>query len=126
MRVEHKVNNIRLDNALTTDTSKEVTQDLNAAPAGEVALASKNDEKAFPLALARSGELLRIAAFKTGKGLGKRLGGLGLRKGTVVEVVHHQRNGSVVVSHGSNRVALGGGAAQMIIVTLYDSQAPKE
>ncbi|TCS64349.1 FeoA family protein [Varunaivibrio sulfuroxidans] len=74
--------------------------------------------KAFPLALARGGERLRIAAFKTGKGLGKRLGDLGLHKGSVIDVVLHQRNGSVVVSDGNNRVALGAGAAQMIIVML--------
>jgi len=74
--------------------------------------------KAFPLALARSGERLRIAAFKTGKGLGKRLGDLGLHKGSIVEVVLHQMNGSVIVSFGNNRVALGAGASQMIIVTL--------
>ena len=78
--------------------------------------------KAFPLALARGGERLRIAAFRTGKGLGKRLGGLGLHKGSVVEVVHRQMNGSVVVSHDNNRVALGAGAAQKIIVTLCARQ----
>ena len=82
-----------------------------------------NENSAFPLALAQSGENLRIAAFKTGKGLSKRLGGLGLHKGSVIEVVHHQRNGSVIVAHGDSRVALGGGTAQMILVTLNTEQA---
>lgn len=77
-----------------------------------------DEAKAFPLALARGGERLRIAAFRTGKGLGKRLGDLGLHKGSIIDVVLHQRNGSVVVSDGSNRIALGAGAAQMIIVIL--------
>jgi len=84
--------------------------------------APTNNGKAFPLALARSGERLRIAAFKTGKGLGKRLGDLGLHKGSIIEVVLHQMNGSVVVSFGNNRVALGAGASQMIIVTLFTPQ----
>lgn len=76
------------------------------------------DEKAFPLALAANGERLRIVAFRTGKGLSKRLGGLGLHKGSIVEVALRQTNGSVVVSHDGNRVALGASTAQMIIVTL--------
>lgn len=79
-----------------------------------------DNAKAFPLALARSGEQLRIAAFKTGKGLGKRLSDLGLHKGSVVKVVLHQMNGSVIVSFGNSRVALGAGASQMIIVTLIN------
>ena len=73
-------------------------------------------EKAFPLALAQSGEYLRIASFKSGKGLSKRLGDLGLHIGSEVKVIHRQRNGSVVVSDGNNRIALGCGATQMIVV----------
>lgn len=80
--------------------------------------ASDADTKAFPLALASSGERLRIAGFKTGKGLGKRLGGLGLHRGSMVDVVLHQRNGAVVLTHDNTRIALGAAAAQMIIVTL--------
>jgi Fe2+ transport system protein FeoA len=40
-----------------------------------------------------------------------------------VEVVNRQVNGSVVVSRDDNRVALGAGTAQKIIVTL---SAPAE
>ena len=90
----------------------------NNAAESNASMAQISDEKGFPLALARSGEQLRIAAFKTGKGLGKRLGSLGLRKGSLVQVALRQKNGSVVVSHENNRVALGAAAAQMIIVTL--------
>ncbi|MBL6957847.1 MAG: ferrous iron transport protein A [Rhodospirillales bacterium] len=76
------------------------------------------EAKAFPLALAQGGERLRIAAFKTGKGLGMKLSTLGLHVGSEVEVLHRQINGSVVVSRDSNRVALGAGMAQKIMVTL--------
>lgn len=74
--------------------------------------------KAFPLALAQNGERLRIAAFRSGKGLSRKLGTLGLKKGSEVTVAQRQRGGGVVVSQGSNRVALGAATAQMILVTL--------
>lgn len=80
--------------------------------------AVQREPRAFPLSLARRGEKLRIAAFLTGKGLGKRLSDLGLHKGSEIEVVMRQMNGSTVVSHGNNRVALGAGVAQMINVVL--------
>ena len=72
--------------------------------------------KAFPLALGRSGERLRIAAFDAGKELTKRLGSLGLHEGSEVEVLLRQVNGSVVVSRDNMRLALGAGTAWKIIV----------
>ena len=122
-----KKGKIELDYAIVNDTPqdqalKDITQNTVESNAP---IAPSGDEKGFPLALARSGELLRIAAFKTGKGLGKRLGSLGLRKGSLVQVALRQKNGSVVVSHENNRVALGAAAAQMIIVTLCAPQADK-
>jgi Fe2+ transport system protein FeoA len=110
---------IAVDHALRNNAAKDhASEDTAHADSAAVGDAPTDDAKGFPLALARSGERLRIATFKTGKGLCKRLGGLGLHKGSVVEVVLRQMNGSVVVSHDNNRVALGAGTAQMIIVTL--------
>ena len=103
-----------MNNILKTHASGDTFHASDVAVDGPPAGAAK----AFPLALARSGERLRIAAFRTGKGLGKRLGGLGLHKGSVIEVALHQMNGSVVVTHENTRIALGAAAAQMIIVTL--------
>ena len=80
---------------------------------------------AFPLTLARNGEWLRIAAFKAGKGLGKRLGDLGLHKGSEIKVIQRQKNGSLIVSNANNRFALGCGAAQIIVVTLITNR-PEE
>lgn len=77
-----------------------------------------DEANALPLTLTNNGERLRIATFKTGKGLSKRLGNLGLHKGSIVEVVHRQMNGSTIVSHNNNRVALGAGVARNIFVTL--------
>ena len=74
--------------------------------------------RAFPLALAQGGERLRIAAFKTGKGLGRKLSNLGLPVGSEIEVLQRQAGGGVVVSRDSTRVALGAGTAQKIMVFL--------
>ena len=78
---------------------------------------------AFPLALAAVGERLRIASFQAGKGLGRRLNDIGLNPGSEIEVVHRQRGGSVVVSKGNTRVALGAGMTYKIVVTLVDASA---
>lgn len=79
------------------------------------------ETRAFPLALAQDGERLRIAAYRTGKGLGRKLGTLGLPVGSEVEVVQRQAGGGVVVSRDATRVALGGTTAQMIMVELVKS-----
>ena len=72
--------------------------------------------RAFPLALARGGERLRIAAFDTGKEMGKRLCNLGLYEGSEVDVVLRRKDGSVVVSRDSIRLAIGAGTAWRITV----------
>jgi len=107
-----------MDTIVTEALKDRISEDIFPAAGAVVEEISEDDPKAFPLALARPDEWLRIAAFKTGKGLGKRLGGLGLRKGSVIKVSLHQMNGSVVVIHENTRIALGAAAAQMIIVTL--------
>ena len=52
----------------------------------------------------------RIARVDGGRGLARRLLGLGLRVGSEVAVLHHRGRG-VVVASGDTRVALGGGIA---------------
>lgn len=81
------------------------------------------DPKTFPLSLVRTSEKLEIIAFLTGKGLGKRLGDLGLHKGSVVQVLHRERSGASIVVHDNNRVAIGAGVAQMISVALFEDDA---
>jgi len=78
------------------------------------------DSHAFPLALAAEGERLRIAAIRTGKGLGRRLRDLGLPLGCEIEVMHRQASGAMVVSQDNARVALGAGMVHKIMVTFAD------
>ena len=71
----------------------------------------------FPLALAAKGQRLIVSAFEAEKRLIKRLGDLGLRRGTEIEVMHCQGDGSLVVLRHNARLALGSRTASRILVT---------
>jgi Fe2+ transport system protein FeoA len=79
--------------------------------------------RSFPLALAAKGQRLLVAALEAEKRLTKRLGDLGLRRGTEIEVVHCQGDGSVVVLRHNARLALGARTASRILVTPVDAPA---
>jgi ferrous iron transport protein A len=57
----------------------------------------------------------RITAILGGRNLHRRLLGLGLRVGSKVNVLHHRGRG-VVVSSSGNRIALGGGVVEKLLV----------
>ena len=59
----------------------------------------------------------RIAAIQGGRNLHRRLLGLGLRVGSRVEALHHRGRGVVVASSG-NRIALGGGVAEKLLIEI--------
>lgn len=61
------------------------------------------------------GSRARIAAIQGGRALHRRLMGLGLRLGSEVEVLHHRGRG-VVVASGGNRIALGVGVAEKLLI----------
>jgi ferrous iron transport protein A len=61
------------------------------------------------------GARARIVAIYGGRGLMRRLMGLGLRVGTDVNVVHHRGRGVVIAAAG-NRIALGGGVTEKLAV----------
>jgi ferrous iron transport protein A len=61
------------------------------------------------------GEHARIERLNGGREMTRRLLSLGLRVGSVVDVLQHRGHGVVVASHGS-RVALGGGVAAKILM----------
>jgi ferrous iron transport protein A len=62
-----------------------------------------------------SGSRARIIAIRGGRELHRRLMGLGLRVGTEIQVLHHRGRGVVVGSAG-NRIALGGGVAEKLLL----------
>jgi ferrous iron transport protein A len=65
------------------------------------------------------GRRLRLVAIEGGERLRRRLLSLGLSTGGVVEVVH-RRGGGVVLARGGNRVALGHGVAQQVLVEVVE------
>jgi len=79
--------------------------------------------RSFPLALATKGQRLLVAALAAEKRLTKRLGDLGLRRGTEIEVVHCQGDGSLVVLRHNARLALGARTTSKILVMPLDVPA---
>ena len=61
------------------------------------------------------GSRARITAIQGGRNLHRRLLGLGLRVGSEVEVLHHRGRGVVVASAG-NRIALGSGVSEKLLI----------
>jgi ferrous iron transport protein A len=61
------------------------------------------------------GSQARIEKLNGGRQLSRRLLGLGLRVGTVIDVVQHRGRG-VVVANQNARVALGAGVAEKILL----------
>ena len=84
---------------------------------------------AFPLALAGAGERLRIAAIRSGKGFTRKLGDLGLGRGSEIRILQRRPGGAMVVGRDMLRIAIGAGAAQRVMVTLVaedDTEKPAE
>jgi len=78
---------------------------------------TRQSPQTFPLSMAAVGDRVRILSHRPGKGIEKRLSGLGLHPGSVVEVVQQQGGGGLVVAREGGRIALGLGIALKIMVT---------
>lgn len=68
------------------------------------------------------GRHARIAAIQGGRGLHRRLLSLGLRIGSEIDVLHQRGHGVVVASAG-NRIALGGGVAEKLLIEPLGGEA---
>ncbi|WP_413160247.1 FeoA family protein [Capilliphycus salinus ALCB114379] len=69
----------------------------------------------FPLTQARSGTRVWVVGFR-GKGGMSRMLGMGLTPGIELQVLSTQNSGSVVVAIADNRLGLGAGMAEKIMV----------
>ena len=95
-----------------------MTEALLSAPlADALSQPEINHAKPFPLTMAGEGEQVRIQSLQGGKGLVMRLTELGLNQGTEVRILQRQGCG-LVVARGETRIALGGGMAAKILVTV--------
>ena len=72
----------------------------------------------FPLAMATEGDEVRIVGLRGGRGLDKRLTGIGLNVDSVLRIIQRRPGGALIVARGETRVALGGGMSQKIMVVL--------
>ncbi len=71
----------------------------------------------FPLALAVSGDKVRIVEIKSGTRMKERLLSMGLRTNDTVEVIQSRGKNALLLAKDENRFMLGGGMAQKIFVT---------
>lgn len=69
----------------------------------------------FPLGMAAEGSTVRITALHGGASLTRRVTEMGLNVGSEI-TIHQRQGGSLVVSRGETRFALGGGMASKIMV----------
>lgn len=76
----------------------------------------KDHVKLMPLDMAKQGERLVIQDFSGGAGARMRLLTMGLKIGDTIDVITNIQNGQVVIAIAQNRLVLGRGLAQKIIV----------
>lgn len=65
------------------------------------------------------GAKVKLVGIVGGRQLTARLRSLGLTIGSEMEILHHRGRG-VVVGKGGNRVALGGGVAEKLLIETLD------
>ncbi len=78
-------------------------------------LAMINLEPTTSLLTLQNGRSARISSIEGGKQMVRRMLSLGLRVGTVVNMLNH-RGKSVVIQNSGTRVALGPGVAEKLLV----------
>ena len=78
-------------------------------------LAMTNLEPSTSLLTLQNGRSARISSIEGGKQMVRRMLSLGLRVGTVVNMLNH-RGQSVVIQNSGTRVALGPGVAEKLLV----------
>ena len=78
-------------------------------------VAMTNLEPTTSLLTLQNGRSARISSIEGGKQMVRRMLSLGLRVGTVVNMLNH-RGKSVVIQNSGNRVALGPGVAEKLLV----------
>lgn len=74
-----------------------------------------NNTTAIPLDRLPIGEHARIIEIHGGKGMARKMMGLGLKVGSEVDVIHRRGQG-VVVGKNGNRIAIGGGISSRLLM----------
>ncbi len=87
----------------------------------QIGLTSLNEDqfpepKAYPLRMAKEGEMVRIVDVRGCNAFLERLTGIGLCIGELLEVIQNRINGKLLIGHKGTRLFLGGGMAHKIEV----------
>ncbi len=72
-----------------------------------------------PLSLVQAGITVVLCRVQAGHGLTSRLAAMGFLSGMRVQVCHNDRNGPVILGINGNRMILGRGMADKILVDDY-------
>ncbi len=75
-----------------------------------------DNQPAFPLALAGSGERVRVVLIRGGANLKERLLSMGIQVEDSIKVIQSGQKGAVLIAKDENRFMLGGGMARKIYV----------
>ncbi len=75
---------------------------------------------------AKQGESLIIRQIDAGRNLQMRVTSMGIRSGDIIEIVSTQAGGQVVIASGTNRLIIGKGMAQKIIVEPFDARTARQ
>ncbi len=83
----------------------------------------KDRSPLVPLHKAKKGEKLIVKELEAGKQMQLRISSMGLKIGDLIEIVSSGFGGQVVIATGENRMVLGKGMAEKIMVQLFDPVA---
>ncbi|MBW2039279.1 MAG: ferrous iron transport protein A [Deltaproteobacteria bacterium] len=70
----------------------------------------------IPLSMVREGKRVQVVEIRAGRGLMRRLLGIGIGLGDVIEVISNSAPGQVIIGKGEMRIGLGFGMAHKILV----------
>lgn len=79
-------------------------------------------QELVPLSKAKQGERLVVAEMEAGRKMHQRLASMGLRAGDRIEVVAGGFGGQVVIASGENRLVIGTGMADKILVRSLEAE----
>ncbi|OGR33997.1 MAG: Fur family transcriptional regulator [Desulfobacula sp. RIFOXYB2_FULL_45_6] len=80
----------------------------------------KDRSPLVPLHKAKKGEKLIVKELEAGKNMQLRISSMGLKIGDPIEIVSSGFGGQVVIANGENRMVLGKGMAEKVMVQFFD------
>ncbi|OGR10914.1 MAG: Fur family transcriptional regulator [Desulfobacterales bacterium RIFOXYA12_FULL_46_15] len=86
----------------------------------------KDRSPLVPLHKAKKGEKLIVKELEAGKNMQLRISSMGLKIGDLIEIVSTGFGGQVVIANGDNRMVLGKGMAEKVMVQLFNQSVEQD